>query len=238
MGETVDILAIAAHPDDVEQTCGGTLMAMAEKGYRTGVLDLTAGEMGTRGTPARRLEEAAEAAKVLSLTRRENAGLPDARLENTLEARVNVAGWIRDFHPRIVILPYWEARHPDHYRASEIGVEACFFAGLKKLELEGEPHRPSKVLYASIYADVRPSFVVDISAQWDRREKSLFCYRSQYGAQGQGDKLFPEQRAISERLAAAARYYGLMIDAVYGEPFVVKEMMRVDDIATMGVRSM
>ncbi len=237
MPDTVDILAIAAHPDDVEQTCGGTLIAMAEKGYRTGVLDLTAGEMGTRGTPAQRLEEAAEAAKVLSLTRRENAGLPDARLENTLEARVNVAGWIRDFRPRIVILPYWEARHPDHYRASEIGAEACFFAGLKKLELEGEPHRPSKVLYASIYADVRPSFVVDISAQWGRREKSLFCYGSQYGAHGEGDKLFPEQRAVSERLAAAARYYGLMIDAAYGEPFVVKEMMRVDDIAAMGVRS-
>ena len=238
MADTVDILAIAAHPDDVEQTCGGTLIAMAEKGYRTGVLDLTAGEMGTRGSSAQRLEEAARAAEILLLTRRENARLPDARLENTMEARLRVADWIRDFRPRIVILPYWEGRHPDHYRASEIGAEACFFAGLKKLDLAGEPHRPSKVLYASIYADVRPSFVVDISAQWGRREESLFCYRSQYGAQGEGDNLFPAQRAVLERLTVAPRFYGLMIDAAYGEPFVVKEMMRVDDIAAMGVRSM
>ena len=237
MAETVDILAIAAHPDDVEQTCGGTLIAMAEKGYRTGVLDLTAGEMGTRGSPALRLEEAAEAAGVLSLTRRENAGLPDARLENTIEARANVAAWIRDFRPRVVILPYWEARHPDHYRASQIGAEACFFAGLKKLDLAGEPHRPSKILYASSYADVRPSFVADVGAQWDRREESLFCYRSQYGAQGTGSGLFPAQEAAAERLRSAGRHYGLMIDAAYGEPFVVKEMMRVDDIAAMGVRS-
>ena len=211
---------------------------MAEKGYRTAVLDLTAGEMGTRGTSAQRLEEAARAAEILLLARRENAGLPDARLENTLESRLCVAGWVREFRPRVVILPYWEARHPDHYRASEIGAEACFLAGLKKLDAAGEPHRPSKILYASLYANVHPSFVVDVSAQWERREKSLFSYRSQYGGQREGEKLFPAQKAVTERLRGVGRYYGLLIDAAYGEPFVTKEMMRVDDIAAMGVRSL
>ncbi|MBX5494884.1 MAG: bacillithiol biosynthesis deacetylase BshB1, partial [Bryobacteraceae bacterium] len=157
---TVDVLAIAAHPDDVEQTCGGTLIRMAEKGYRIGILDLTRGEMGTRGTPEQRLEEAQEAARHLLAVWRGNLGLPDARLENNIAARMTLATEIRRLRPRVVILPYWEGRHPDHYRASELGYEACFLAGLRKLDEYTEPHRPYKVLYASSYATVTPSFVV------------------------------------------------------------------------------
>ena len=173
MSSPIDVLAIAAHPDDVEQTCAGTLIGMAEQGYRTGVLDLTAGEMGTRGSGEERASEAVAAAKEMLLAERHNLHLPDTKLENTLEARLAIAQKIRDLRPHVVILPYWQARHPDHYRCSQLGYEACFLAGLRKADLEGEPHRPAKIVYASLYADVRPSFVADISAQFERRLKAL-----------------------------------------------------------------
>jgi bacillithiol biosynthesis deacetylase BshB1 len=230
-------LAIAAHPDDVEQTCGGTLIAMAEKGYRTGILDLTAGDMGTRGTPALRVQESEEAARIMLVSHRENLHMPDARLENSLAGRVTIAAKIRELRPRVVILPYWEARHPDHYRACEMGYEGCFLAGLAKLDPYTEPHRPYKVLYSSIYAPVTPSFVVDVSAQFDRRMAALLAYRSQYGTGTAGGDLFPPEAEVRERLASIARYYGNLIGCRYGEPFVVKEVMRVDDVMAMGVRS-
>ncbi|MCL5744944.1 MAG: bacillithiol biosynthesis deacetylase BshB1 [Acidobacteria bacterium] len=233
----LDVLAIAAHPDDVEQTCGGTLIRMAEAGYRTAVLDLTAGDMGTRGTPDQRLAEAEAAAKHLLLKWRGNMRFPDARLENNIAARMSLAMKIRELRPRVVVLPYWEARHPDHYRAAELGYEACFLAGLKKLDEASEPHRPFKVIYSSIYANVTPSFVVDISAQFERRMAALLSYESQYGARAGADDLFPREREIRERLGAVARYFGNLIGVQYGEPFVVKETMRVDDIVAMGVRS-
>jgi bacillithiol biosynthesis deacetylase BshB1 len=233
----LDVLAIAAHPDDVEQTCGGTLIRMAETGYRTGILDLTAGDMGTRGSPEIRIAEAEEAARILLVSWRGNLRFPDARLENTISARMTLAAQIRHLQPRVVILPYWEARHPDHYRAGEMAYEACFLAGLRKLDPDSEPHRPFKVIYSSLYANVIPSFVVDISAQFDRRMDSLFAYRSQYGSQQDGSDLFPRQDEIRDRLAAIARFYGNQIGVQYGEPFVVKETMRVDDIVALGPRS-
>ena len=233
----LDLLAIAAHPDDVEQTCGGTLIKMAETGYRTGVLDLTAGDMGTRGTPEQRLVEAEIAGKQMLLGWRGNMHFPDARLQNDLSARMTLAVKIRELRPRVVIMPYWQARHPDHYRAAELSYEACFLAGLKKLDDYTEPHRPSKVIYSSLYANVTPSFVVDISAQFERRMAALLSYRSQYGPVQEGAELFPEEQEIRDRLGAVARYYGNLIGVKYGEPFVVKEMMRVDDVVSMGVRS-
>lgn len=238
VSKPLDILAIAAHPDDVEHTCGGTLIRMAEIGYRTGVLDLTAGDMGTRGTPEIRLQEADAAGQRMHLAWRGNLRLPDARLENTIGSRMTVSREIRNLRPRVVILPYWEARHPDHYRASEIGFEACFLAGLKKLDEEVAPHRPLKILYSSLYANVTPSFVVDISAQFERRMEALLCYQSQYGDAGEASELFPNQQEIRERLGAISRFYGNLIGVKYGEPFVIKEAMRVDDITTMGVRSL
>ena len=234
----LDVLAIAAHPDDVEQTCGGTLIRMAEMGYRTGVLDLTAGDMGSRGTPEIRIQESDAAARHMLLAWRGNMRLPDARLENTVSVRMSLAAEIRALRPRVVILPYWEARHPDHYRASEMSFEACFLAGLKKLDEDTEPHRPAKIIYSSLYANVTPSFVVDISAQFDRRMAALFAYDSQYGEQPEASGLFPGKQEIGERLGAIARFYGNLIGVKYGEPFVVKEAMRVDDITAMGVRSL
>ncbi len=233
----LDLLAIAAHPDDVEQTCGGTLIRAAEAGYRTGVLDLTAGDMGTRGNPELRIAESEAAASCLLLKWRGNLRLPDARLENNLAARLALAVKIRELRPRVVILPYWEARHPDHYRAGELGYEACFLAGLRKIDEASEPHRPFKVIYSSLYAPVTPSFVVDISAQFDRRMEALLSYRSQYGDVEAGKDLFPGEQEIRERLGAVARYYGNLIGVRYGEPFVVKETMRVDDVVALGVRT-
>jgi bacillithiol biosynthesis deacetylase BshB1 len=233
----LDVLAVAAHPDDVEQTCGGTLIRMAELGYRNGVLDLTAGEMGSRGTPQLRIEESQQAAAHLLLAWRQNLRWPDARLENTISARMTLAGVVRRLRPRVVILPYWTGRHPDHYRASEIAYEACFLSGLRRLEEDVPPHRPFKILYSSLYANVAPSFVVDISRQFDRRMAALFSYESQYGDSATVSDLFPPHSEVQERLASVARFYGNLIGVKYGEPFVVKESLQIDDIVSMPVRS-
>ena len=233
----LDILAIAAHPDDVEQTCGGTLLRMAQAGYRTGIIDLTAGDMGTRGSPEIRVAESAAAAKILQCEWRDNLHFPDARLENSMAGRMTIAQKIRETRPRVVIIPYWEARHPDHYRAGEMAYEACFLAGLRKIDPYTEPHRPYKVIYSSQYANVPPSFVVDITDQFDRRMDSLLTYESQYGPSEGGSDLFPPAAEVRDRLAAIARYYGNMIGAKYGEAFVVKETMRVEDVVTLGPRS-
>ena len=234
----LDVLAIAAHPDDVEQTCGGTLIRMAEQGYRGGVLDLTAGDMGSRGTPEIRIAESQAAARHLLLAWRQNLRWPDARLENNIAARMTLAGVIRRIRPRVVILPYWTGRHPDHYRAAEMGYEACFLAGLRRLEEDVPPHRPFKVLYSSLYANVTPSFVVDISRQFERRMAALLSYSSQYGDTEQVSDLFPSHKEVEDRLAAIARFYGNLISVKYGEPFVVKEAIQIDDIVSMPVRSM
>src|SRR5690242_6334120 len=168
----LDLLAIAAHPDDVELTCGGTLLKMAQLGYKTGILDLTAGEMGTRGTPETRAKEAAKAAKLLRVSWRETLGVPDSDVQASRQHKLALAQVIRNLQPHAVILPYWEARHPDHYHASTLGYEGCFLAGLKQLPLDGEPFRPFKILYSISYADVRPTLVVDITAQFEQRRRA------------------------------------------------------------------
>jgi N-acetylglucosamine malate deacetylase 1 len=234
----VDLLAIAAHPDDVEQTCGGTLLRMAEAGYSTGIIDLTAGDMGTRGTPEIRVSESARAAEILSVSHRENLHFPDARLENSLAARMTLAQRLRELRPRTVILPYWEGRHPDHYRTAEIGYEACFLGGLRKLDPSTEPHRPFKIVYSALYANLNPSFVVDITRYFEQRMESLLAYQSQYGEAGHESVLFPDAAEIRDRLSSIARFYGNLIGVRYGEPFVVKEMMRIDDIVSLSVRTL
>lgn len=233
----LDVLAIAAHPDDIEQTCGGALLRMADLGYRTGALDLTAGEMGTRGTPEERIRESKEAARILGLSFRENLRMPDARLENNIGLRMTLMAVIRRLKPRVVILPYWEARHPDHYHASALGFEASFLAGIARLDDQSEPHRPFKLVYASMYANVAPSFVVDITPYFERRMESLFAYQSQYGAHAAGAELFPPREEIYDRLRSIARFYGNLIGVKYGEPYVVRETMRVDDLVALGVRT-
>jgi len=233
----IDILAIAAHRDDVEQTCGGTLLKMAERGRRTAILDLTQGEMGTRGTAEDRAREAEEAARILKASWRRALDIPDGRVENTYDNRLKVARVIRELRPRVLILPYWQARHPDHATASVLGYEAAFLAGLAKLDLGAPPHRPYKIIYASLYADVRPTFVVDISDQFETRFAALMAYRSQYEDQQPGSGLFPRQTEIHERLAAMAAFYGLLAGVRYAEPFVSKEVGLVDDLLAIPVQS-
>jgi bacillithiol biosynthesis deacetylase BshB1 len=211
---------------------------MADAGYRTAIIDLTAGDMGTRGTPEIRVAESTEAGWLLKVSHRENLHFPDARLENSMAGRMTLAQRLRELRPRTVILPYWEGRHPDHYRTAEIGYEACFLAGLRKLDQYTEPHRPFKIIYSSLYANVTPSFVVDISQQFERRMESLLAYRSQYGQVTEGATLFPDEAEIRDRLSATARFYGNLIGVKYGEPFVVKETMRVDDVVSLQVRSL
>jgi bacillithiol biosynthesis deacetylase BshB1 len=234
----LDVLSIAAHRDDTELTCGGTVIKMAEAGYKVGALDLTAGETGTRGNATLREKEAARAAKVMGLAHRENLHFPDAGLEHAREDKLKIAQKIRDLRPRTVILPYWEGRHPDHYTAGQIGYEACFLAGLVKLPLEGRPHRPHKIIYATFYVPaLRPTFVVDITAQFDKKLKAILCYRSQFSARKDMQNLFPARADLRERVGSLARHYGLMIGVRYGESFVTREIAAVDDIVKMPVKS-
>jgi N-acetylglucosamine malate deacetylase 1 len=184
-----DVLAIAAHRDDVEQTCGGTLLKMAAQGGQTAILDLTRGESGTRGTADERAQEAAAAAKLLGVQWRKALDLPDGNVTVNWENKLKVAAVLRELRPRVVIVPYWQARHPDHAAAGVLGYEACFVAGLSKVETRDSignllaPWRPFKIIYASLYADVRPSFVVDISEHIERRLEALLAYTSQYSNQ-------------------------------------------------------
>jgi bacillithiol biosynthesis deacetylase BshB1 len=244
----LDVLALAAHRDDVEQTCGGTLLKMAQRGYRAGILDLTQGEMGTRGTAEDRAREAQEAARLLKASFRQALDIPDGRVENTWENRIKIASVIREQRPRVLILPYWQGRHPDHYTASILGYQAAFLAGLKKLGhtpgsnaartlAELPPHRPFKIIYASLYYDVRPNFVVDITAQFETRLQALLAYRSQYADQSSGAGIFPAENEIRSRMEAMASFYGLLAGVKYAEPFVQKEVGLVEDVTAIPVQS-
>jgi len=279
LNHPLDILAIAAHRDDVEQTCGGTMLKAAERGQRTGILDLTQGEMGTRGTADDRAQEAADAAKILAVSWRKALDLPDGRVENTWENRLKVAGVIRETRPRVIILPYWKGRHPDHYTASVLGYEACFLAGLAKLdpqtglsarsaatiesdrlhrdpeksvvddavragapqdsrrEAGATPHRPFKIIYATLYYDVRPTFVVDISEQFEGKFASILAYKSQFTDQNAGKDLFPAHDEIHVRVEAMARFYGMLGGVTFAEPFLQKEVGLVDDLLSIPVKS-
>jgi bacillithiol biosynthesis deacetylase BshB1 len=247
-----DVLAIAAHRDDVEQTCGGTLLRMASRGLRTAILDLTQGEAGTRGSADERAREAAEAARILGVGWRQALDLPDGAVENTLENRLKIVRILRLLRPRVVILPYWQARHPDHAAVAQLGYEACFLSGLTnapsishslsapKAQLAAPqvpPHRPFKIVYASLYADVRPSFIVDITPFLSQRHAALMAYRSQYANQSAGSAVFVPEEEIRDRIFAEARHYGLLAGVRYGEPFVQKEVGLVDDLTLLPVQS-
>lgn len=236
--EQVDILTIAAHPDDIELTCAGTLIRMVDQGYSVGILDLTQGELGTRGTPEIRAREAEAARSVIGARCRVRLNLGDSRLVATVENRFAVAEQIRLARPRTVILPYWEGRHPDHYTASTLGYEACYAAGLKAAPIPGEAHRPKKILYASMYWEVRPSFLVDISKHFGKKLHAINCFASQFS----GDlrdvaELYPAWGRLLDRVTTQCKYFGHLMGVDYAEPFVVKELIAVEDIVTMPVVS-
>ncbi|HEU5358450.1 MAG TPA: bacillithiol biosynthesis deacetylase BshB1 [Gemmatimonadales bacterium] len=236
----VDLLAIAAHRDDVELTCAGTLIRAADLGHRTGILDLTQGETGTRGSATLRGEEAARAAQVLGVVERRNAGLPDAHLHNTEDARRAVVAELRHFRPRVVILPYPVGRHPDHRIASELARDACFLAGLAKYDAPGEPHRPFKILYSLAYREdpVKPTFVVDISAQMARKMEAIRCYASQFDGAHSAGEIFPTGQDLYSLVETQSAHYGSLIRTRFGEPFFTHETVQVDDVVGLEVQSM
>jgi len=203
------------------------------------VLDLTAGEMGTRGSPETRAKEAAQAAKILGLKWRGNLGLPDSDVQPVRANKLRLAQMIRDLRPRTVILPYWEGRHPDHYHAAELGYEACFLAGLVQLPIEGQAFRPFKILYATAYAQVRPTFVVDITKQYEKRRRAILAYRSQFrpSKRVRKSQVYLPLDELEDRMTLVARRYGQMIGVRHGEGFLTRELMQVENVVDLAVRS-
>ena len=239
--QRVDLLAIAAHRDDVELTCGGTLAKAVRAGHRVGILDLTQGEMGTRGDAATRAAEAERAARALGAHVRLNAGLPDAQLTNDEPSRTTIVELIRRVQPRVVILPYPVGRHPDHRIASELGRDACYLAGLAKYAPgTGEPHRPFKLLYALAYREdpVTPSFVVDISDTFDAKMGAIRCYASQFDGAKAAGEIFPTGQDLYELIRVQSAHYGSLIRRPYGEPFFTHETVEVRDVLALGVQSL
>lgn len=235
--QTVDILAIAAHRDDAELTCGGTLIKAVSLGRKTAVIDLTAGELGTRGSAQLRGEEADNAAKVMGLSARENLGLADGGVINTPETRARLAAMIRRFKPSIVIAPSMRGKHPDHTVSAQLIRDACFVAGLKKVEPDVPVHRPRKVVHCLAYREdnVKPTFVVDISDVFEKKLEAVKCYSSQFDEAIQAGEVFPNGEPLYDIIRHQAAHYGSLIRTKYGEPFYTTETMRVDDIAALEV---
>jgi bacillithiol biosynthesis deacetylase BshB1 len=241
MSYSLDVLGIFAHPDDAELLCGGALAKSADLGQKTGVVDLTAGEMGSRGSVERRAGEASRAARVLGLSVRRNAGLPDSRLVNDESSRRLVAGLLRELRPRVVVTHWKVGRHRDHRIACELVRDACFLSALRKLDAPGDPFRPLKLVYATAFREDAgpPSFVVDVTAQMDRKIDAVAAYESQFEGVAQAGEVFPGgDRALLEQIRVQCAHWGSLIRAAYGEPFRVDETLEVESLGTLGVASL
>lgn len=238
MTEPLDVLAVMAHPDDVELLCGGALIHGSDRGDRTGAVDLTRGERGTRGSAELRDREAGRAAEILGLATRRNAGLADAGIRNTPETRRTVVGLIRELRPRIVITHWTEGRHPDHRIAARLVYDACYLSGLTNYDAPGEAHRPFKVVHATAFREDAPSptFVVDVSEQMERKMEAVRCYASQFDGRSQAGEVFPGgERPLYEQIRARMAACGSRIRARYGEPFWTRETLAVDSLASLPV---
>jgi bacillithiol biosynthesis deacetylase BshB1 len=235
--QPLDLLCIAAHRDDAELTCGGTIIKSVDDGYRVGVLDLTEGEMGTRGSADLRAAEAERAAEVMGLAVRENLSLPDAGIENTREARERLVAVMRRLRPRVVIAPASRSRHPDHRLAAELVRDACFLGGIGRYVPDVPRHRPHKLLHAIAYREdaVKPTFIVDISAQFERKLAAIRCYASQFEGATQAGEVFPNGESLYDMVTHQAAHYGSRIRCRYGEPFYTDETMRVTDVVALDV---
>lgn len=229
----LDVLALAAHPDDVELCAGGTVCLLARQGYRVGIVDLTQGELGSRGTPEGRLQEATEAARIIGLAVRENLGLPDGGLADTAEQRLAVIRVIRRYRPHIVLINAPECRHPDHSAAAQLATSAIFFAGLRRIETFDEqgnpqqPWRPHHVLHYMQAVPFDPTLVVDVTEVWPQRLEALQAFRSQfynpdYVPSEDEPETFVSNPTFFQWIEARARTYGYQIGAVYGEPFLYR----------------
>ncbi len=251
----LDTLAIAAHPDDIEITSGGLLIKLSKQGRKVGALDLSKGEMGTYGTEVDRSKEAAAAAKVMGLAYRHNLELHDSAIEYVHENKLKLAQVIRDTQPEMVILPHWRQRHPDHLACSRLGYDACFLAGLKKVDLEGEPYRPRKIIYASYFRNTDYSFLVDISDEFQQKLDAVASYQSQFGESAgakdalkgglnvhelitSGDKnIFHPGVNIYDLMYTRARQLGQLVNVSFAEAYTIREHILIDDPQTMPVKS-
>lgn len=223
----MDVLAFAAHPDDTELCCGATLAKIAASGRRVGVIDLTRGEMGTRGSPEQRLEEAEKAAEIIGLTARHNLGLPDTRLENIPEYREKIIYYTRLYRPHICLVGAPDDRHPDHGNATRLVLDALFYSGLQKIETRDEHSelqerwRPSHILHYMQDRPFEPDLILDVTDTFKAKKKAILAFKSQFNVDDPGDE--PETYISSERffegIEARARHYGHLIGVRYGEPF-------------------
>lgn len=238
MTEPLDVLAVMAHPDDAEIFCGGALIKSAEAGERTGVLDLTAGEAGSRGTVGSRAREAAAAAEVLGLAERRCAGLKDAGLVNDRASRIVVAGLIRALRPGVVVTHRTGGRHPDHRAAAALARDASFLAGLRNFPADGPPHRPGKVVYALAFTEepVKPTFAVDITSQMDRKIEALSAYGTQFhGKSGIGEVFPAGDRPVLEQIRNVHAGYGSLIRRAYAEPYWTEETAMAETLGGLTV---
>ncbi len=224
-----ECLAIAAHRDDLEITSGGLITKFGDMGKRVVMLDLTAGEMGSQGDAELREQEATAAAGVLGVASRENLGLPDAYLKHDHDTRAAIAQKIRDHKPELVILPHWEQRHPDHRVCSQVGYDACYYAGLKNAKLEGEPHRPRKILYAIYYGLVEPNLAVNITDQFERKLEAIKCYKSQFPREGRDNKVFVPGIDVFEFVRSRDRVLGMKMRVGFAEGYIQKEIVGVEN---------
>jgi len=229
----VDLLAFGAHPDDIELTCAGTLIRLGEAGYRVGVVALSAGELGTRGSTELRRHEFEAAARIMGVSERLILGLPDGNLAAVPEQKTAVLEVIRELRPRIVLAPFWKDRHPDHVGASRLVTEAAFFAGLPKIRTQHEAHRPNRVIYYPSRYEFRPSFVVDVSRTHARKVEAVLAYRSQFHSENKAEYGSLETNishpGFLEAVIARGKQYGSYVGVEFGEPFLVREPLRLDD---------
>jgi bacillithiol biosynthesis deacetylase BshB1 len=236
MSAGFDAAGICAHPDDAELVMGGALALMAEKGRRLALVDLTRGESGSRGTPETRAAEAAEAARILGVAHRESLGLPDARLEVVAEQKDRIVEALRRLRPRLVLLQHWEQRHPDHAVASKLVYDACFLAGLRNYRRElGEAFRPAKLVYSVTMTeanDVAPSIVVDVSSVWQKKLQAIRAFASQFQPAAGETGPQPLDR-FQQAIELSARRHGQRIGVAYGEGFVTREPVAVQDLAAL-----
>lgn len=230
----LDVLAFGAHRDDIELTCGGTMLKLVDYGYKTGIVDLTAGEMGTRGSTEEREKEAENAAKILKVQCRENLGIPDANIKLNMENKLKIVKVIRKYRPELILLPYWEDRHPDHAHAGQLVSQSVFISGLSKLDTGQMKHRPEKLLFYMCHYEFKPSFVVDTTDQHKRKMEAIQEYKSQiYNPNYVGEPTLISSPEYMEHIEVRSRYYGGLIGKKHGEPFLMREMIEIEDIMTL-----
>ncbi len=230
----IDCLAFGAHPDDIELFCSGLLAKLTKQRYTTGIIDLTRGELSSNGTREIRESETKKASEILQVTIRQNLEFQDGNIENNHQNRIEIIKQLREYQPNIVLLPYWEDRHPDHVAASKIITEACYYSGLSKIYTNQEPHRPNTILYYMMHSIFTPSLIVDISKEMDTKIKAIKSYESQFGQSDEkNNETYINKPEFFDSIVNRAKFYGYEINAKFGEPYYYKGVIKIDNIMSV-----